>query len=60
MRESVKTAWFVGLALVVGLVAFVSRPVPPKKHKGEDTPVELFDGPQGSARRDTAGNRAIR
>ena len=28
--------------MVVGLGAFVSRPVPHKKHKGEDTPVELF------------------
>ena len=44
MSESVKTAWFVGLALIVGLVAFATRPVPHKKHKGEDTPVELFEG----------------
>ena len=51
MREIVKTAWFVGLALVVGLVAFVTRPVPHKKHKGEDTPVVLFAGPQGPAGR---------
>ena len=42
MRENVKTAWFVGLALIVGLGAYVSRPVPHKKHKGEDMPVELF------------------
>lgn len=42
MRENIKTAWFVGLALVIGVGAFVTRPVPHKKHKGEDTPVELF------------------
>lgn len=42
MSESVKTAVFVCLACVVGLVAFATRPVPPKKHKGELTPVALF------------------
>ena len=42
MRESVKTAWFVGLALLVGLGAYFSQPKPHKKHKGEDTPVEMF------------------
>ena len=42
MRESVKTAVFVGLALVVGLGAFLTRPVPPPKHADEDTPGDLF------------------
>ena len=42
MSESVKTAVFVCLACAVGLVAFATRPVPPKKHKGELTPVKLF------------------
>jgi len=42
MREIVKTAWFVGIALAVGLAAFVSRPVPPKNPKGWNTPLELF------------------
>ncbi len=42
MSENVKTAVFVGLACVVGLVAFATRPVPPKKQKGELMPVALF------------------
>lgn len=40
MRECVKTAVFVGLACVVGLVAFLSRPV---SHKNSDEDYKLED-----------------
>ena len=42
MSESVKTLVFVCLACVVGLVAFLTRPVPPKNPEGWDKLVELF------------------
>ena len=42
MSESVKTACFVGLACVVGLVAFATRPVPLERKPGELTPKDLF------------------
>ena len=60
MSESVKTAWFVGLALVVGLVAFADPARSPQEAQGRRYARRAFRGPQGPARRDAAGNRAIR